>query len=132
METELFEELMQSVREAGAIVRGEAQPARTTTLSTPTAPAVRPLRESLGLSQKAFSRALDVSAGTVRNWEQGRRQPTGPARVLLTLVAQQPGVLKFIAQEPSDKAAVTAKIRKRTVHRSVNRRNAKSPKLADV
>ncbi len=132
METELFEELMQSVREAGAIVRGEAQPTRTTTLSTPAAPAVKPLRESLGLSQKAFSQALDVSAGTVRNWEQGRRQPTGPARVLLTLVAQRPDVLKLIAQAPSDKVVITAKVRKKPARRIINKRSSKSPKLAEV
>lgn len=90
---ELFEELLQSVREAGAIARGEAKPSRATKLSVFD---VKQVRESLGFSQHEFARALRVSVGTIRNGEQNRRQPTGPARVLLTIVAQRPDVLKLI------------------------------------
>lgn len=108
MEDELFEELMQSVREAGAIVRGEAQSSRVTTLSTPD---VKSLRESLGLSQKEFSTALRVSDGTLRNWEQNRRQPTGPARALLTLVEKQPSVLKMLVPTPESTSELTPTIR---------------------
>ena len=64
MEDKLFEELMQSVREAGAIVREEAPPSRVTTLSIPD---VKLVPESLGLAQKEFSTDLRVSDGTLRN-----------------------------------------------------------------
>ena len=40
-----------------------------------------------------FARAIGVPAGTVRQWEQGRRQPTGAARVLLALIAQNPSIV---------------------------------------
>jgi putative transcriptional regulator len=45
------------------------------------------------MTQENFARVIGVSAGTVRNWEQGRRQPTGPARVLLAMVDRNPGVV---------------------------------------
>ncbi len=45
-------------------------------------------------TQAEFARALGVSVGTVRHWEQGRRQPTGPARVLLALIDRAPGVVR--------------------------------------
>ena len=93
MNDELFDELLQSVREMGAIARDEIEPARVTELATPN---VKEVREKMGFSQEEFARALRVSVGTIRNWEQNRRQPTGPARVLLTIVQQQPDVLKLI------------------------------------
>ena len=97
MKDELFQELLQSVREMGAITRGEMQPSRATELSIPD---VKQVREKLGFSQIEFARVLRVSVGTIRNWEQNRRQPTGPARVLLTIVQQQPDVLKLIGDAP--------------------------------
>lgn len=97
MKDELFQELVQSVREMGAITRGEAEPSRVTEVTTPD---VKEVRESLGFSQNEFADALRVSVGTLRNWEQNRRQPTGPARVLLTIVQQHPDVLKLIADRP--------------------------------
>lgn len=94
MKNELFEELLSSVREMGAIQRGEAEAARVTELTTPNA---REVRENLGFLQAGFARVLHVSVGTIRNWKQNRRQPSGPARVLLTIVQQRPDVLKLIA-----------------------------------
>ena len=96
MNEDLFEELVQSVREMGAIERGETQPARVSTLSAPDA---RRVRQELGVSQEEFARALHVSVATIRNWEQQRRQPTGPARVLLTIIQQKPELLKLLSNE---------------------------------
>lgn len=48
------------------------------------------VRAKAGLSQKAFAESIGVSEGTLINLEQGRRQPTGPAKVLLALIAKQP------------------------------------------
>ena len=63
---------------------------------------VRSIREKLDLSQSEFAARFGFTAGAVRQWEQGRRQPQGPARVLLTIIAREPGAvsraLKFAAE----------------------------------
>ncbi len=51
---------------------------------------VRAIRLSTGLSQDRFAATFGVSAASLRNWEQGRRQPEGAARVLLTVIAREP------------------------------------------
>ena len=48
------------------------------------------VRGKLGLSQEDFAAAFGVSVGTLRHWEQGRRRPEGPARVLLTVIDKSP------------------------------------------
>ena len=55
---------------------------------------VAAIRRKTGLSQDIFSARIGVSAATLRNWEQGRRQPEGPARVLLALVAKRPEIVE--------------------------------------
>ncbi|RII30091.1 MAG: hypothetical protein CXR30_09895 [Geobacter sp.] len=52
---------------------------------------VRALREQFGLSQAKFADLVGISVGTLRNWEQGRRKPEGPARVLLQVASRHPG-----------------------------------------
>jgi putative transcriptional regulator len=44
------------------------------------------IRERMGLSQRGFAKLIGVSVDTLQNWEQGRRQPSGPAGVLLTVL----------------------------------------------
>lgn len=51
------------------------------------------LREGLALTQKEFAALIGVSSKTLENWEQGRRQPTGPAAVLLVMVEHDPGTV---------------------------------------
>jgi putative transcriptional regulator len=55
---------------------------------------VSAVRRRMGLSQAAFSRRIGVSPGTLRNWEQGRRTPDGPARVLLALLDCNPRIVE--------------------------------------
>lgn len=55
-------------------------------------------RSSSGLSQADFADALGVSKRTLENWEQGRAEPTGPAKVLLNLVAKYPDTVKRLAK----------------------------------
>src|SRR5258708_2849625 len=55
---------------------------------------VSAIRRRTGLSQEAFSTRIGVSAGTLRNWEQGRRNPEGPARVLLAMLARNPHLVE--------------------------------------
>jgi putative transcriptional regulator len=55
---------------------------------------VAALRRFIGLSQDMFARALGISVHTLRNWEQGRRMPEGPALALLRIAARHPRVLR--------------------------------------
>jgi putative transcriptional regulator len=88
---ELFDELLQSVKEATAIERGQAKPSRT--FEVKTANDVVRVRSKLGLSQDKFARLLGISENTLQNWEQGRRKPAGPAKVLLRVAARHPQVV---------------------------------------
>ena len=85
-----FDNLVQSVRQAGRIRRGELKPGRVTTFSPMD---VKAVRRRLGKSQSAFARMIGVSVATLQNWEQGRRQPEGPARALLRVAAANPNAV---------------------------------------
>lgn len=52
------------------------------------------LRHFVGLSQAQFARAMGISVHTLRNWEQGRRQPDGPAIALLRIAARHPRIIR--------------------------------------
>lgn len=54
---------------------------------------IRALRTFIGLSQPQFASALGISVHTLRNWEQARRSPEGPARALLRIAARHPSVV---------------------------------------
>ena len=87
MKKQAFDELTASVKQAGKIRRGEMAPARKTTFK-PTI--VKSIRKELGLTQEEFAMMIGVSVATLRNWEQGRRVPEGPARALLRVAAENP------------------------------------------
>jgi putative transcriptional regulator len=55
---------------------------------------VRAIREKLKLSQPEFAARFGFTAASVRQWEQGRRRPHGPARVLLTIIAKEPNAVR--------------------------------------
>ena len=55
------------------------------------------VRAKLGLSQSKFAAVLGISPDTLQNWEQGRRTPTGPAKVLLKIAARHPEILLELA-----------------------------------
>jgi putative transcriptional regulator len=69
-----------------------APPAITATVPLDTAalPAVRDLRRRARLTQQQFATRLGVPVETIRNWEQGKRMPRGPARALLAVIAHAP------------------------------------------
>lgn len=87
MDKQLFEDLVGSLKEAKAIAKGKAVPSRRFVVEAPDARAVR---EQTGLSQNDFAKLMRVSVKTLQNWEQHRRQPTGPAAALLKIVATAP------------------------------------------
>jgi putative transcriptional regulator len=76
-------EILQGVRE---IKRGEV--GRVVTF-----PSVAETRARVGLSQSEFAKLLGVSVRTLQEWEQGRRTPSGPARMLLTIAHKNPRAL---------------------------------------
>lgn len=82
-----FDELLSSVEQAGAILKGRKAPSRRSVMDDPDVPGIR---RRLGLTQEKFAMLLGISLGTLRNWEQGRRKPEGPARILLCIVAKHP------------------------------------------
>jgi putative transcriptional regulator len=84
--------ILQGLSEAAAHARGEKVP--NLRLHIPQKINVSAIRRKTGLSQKAFSSRIGVSTGTLRNWEQGRRTPDGPARVLLAMLARNPRVVE--------------------------------------
>jgi putative transcriptional regulator len=89
MKDELFQELLESVKQGGAILRGDMEASRTFS-HAPDDIDVAALRKRFDLSQPKFASMLGISVATLRNWEQGRRTPEGPARVLLQVASREP------------------------------------------
>src|ERR1700737_1133644 len=87
MKQRMFDQLLQRVKEGGAILRGEDRAAGGIGSG---APEVRAIREKTSLSQSEFAQLIGVSVKTLQNWEQDRRRPTGPAVALLRIIAQEP------------------------------------------
>lgn len=90
-----FQELVKSVRQATEIARGKRPASRKFEVQAGT---IKELRSRMDLSQPDFATLLGVEVSTLRNWEQGRRQPTGPAKALLRAIRNDPEhVLKALA-----------------------------------
>jgi putative transcriptional regulator len=95
MDKKLFALLKKSATEMGEIVRGERAASREFHID---ATNVKEVRAATNLSQEKFARLIQVEVSTLRNWEQGRREPTGPAKALLRAIQQDPkNVLKALA-----------------------------------
>lgn len=82
-----FDRLVTSIKQAGAIRRGRLKPSRVTEFRPDD---VRAIRVKLAKSQAEFALMIGVSVATLQSWEQGRRQPEGPARALLRVAARSP------------------------------------------
>ncbi|MBD3393074.1 MAG: helix-turn-helix domain-containing protein [Chitinivibrionales bacterium] len=87
MKNEDFEKLIQSIREGGKIMKCKAKPSRVFHFPESR---ISKVRRRYRLSQSKFAAMMGISVNTLRNWEQGRRKPEGPARVLLNVVAKHP------------------------------------------
>ncbi|MEQ1946480.1 MAG: NadS family protein [Bryobacteraceae bacterium] len=87
MKANMFEELLGSVREGGAILRDKKRPSRRFVIDSE---GVRAIRERTDLSQSEFAALMGVSVKTLQNWEQQRRKPTGPAAALLRIIETEP------------------------------------------
>ena len=86
-------EIIQGLEEFKAWRRGEVK-RKTHVVEMPKAADVPAIRKELGLSQPEFAGFMGVSLGTLRNWEQARREPHGPARALLLVASKQPAAVR--------------------------------------
>jgi len=89
----MFDELLSSVKETKSIMEGEIKPSRVFIKN----PNPKTIRTKLKLTQNQFANFMNISVHTLRNWEQGRREPEGPAKVLLNIVNYHPEVMKEMA-----------------------------------
>ena len=83
------QEIIASLNQAVRWARGEKVPVRITAVPVPEVD-VRQVRRRLKLSQTQFAARFGFAAASVRNWEQGRTRPDGPARILLAVIAKHP------------------------------------------
>lgn len=102
MKDAAFQELLTSVRQAGQIRRGQLKPGRVAAFK----PAdVKRVRAGLGQTQQEFALMIGVSVATLRNWEQGRRAPEGPALALLCVAARNPRAVAEALHRPMKRGA---------------------------
>ncbi len=108
MKEELFKELVASVREGGAILRGKQNPSRQFAINETD---IKHIRKYYRLSQGQFAALLGISVATLQNWEQGRRTPKGAASILLQVAAKHPDavwdVVKPVARQSATKRGTT-------------------------
>lgn len=90
---DVTDELMASLEQAVAIMEGAMEPGRVHHVDVPEVN-VQAARERLGMSQPVFAATFGVSLPTLRKWEQHNRRPTGPARVLLRVIEQEPEAVR--------------------------------------
>ena len=92
MMSKFYDELVEGLNEAIAFAGGEDTGARVHSIEVPVID-VAQIRAKTGLSQSQFAKSIGVAKGTLLNWEHGRRHPTGPAQVLLAMIARRPSVV---------------------------------------
>lgn len=90
--------IISSLKEVESYSKGEIQ--LKTTIITPPLIDVKRLRDSLGLSQREFAERYGFPSTTIENWEQGLSEPEGPARVLLTMIEQNPTLVENEIKKP--------------------------------
>jgi putative transcriptional regulator len=87
MKDEDFSKLLESIKQAGNIKKGKQKAKRTFVYKIPD---IKLIRKQLQVSQSEFALMIGVSISTVQNWEQGRREPEGPAKALLRIAEKNP------------------------------------------
>ena len=86
------DKILGSVRQARAILRGEST--GELIVHVPPEFDVRALRRRLGMSQSRFAASFGFGLAAVQSWEQGRRHPEGPARILLKVIEHEPEAVR--------------------------------------
>jgi putative transcriptional regulator len=116
---DIGKEIIQGLEEIKAWKRGRLK-LRTVTVALPRAADVAAIRRQLGLSQEQFATFMGVSVATLRNWEQARREPHGPARALLLVAAKQPRAVREAlkaAMPPTRAKSHAERLRDRTTRK---------------
>jgi len=93
--------LIEAAREAVAIARGEAKPAR---FHIPADINVKAIRHKLGLSQEDFAYQFGFTVNQIRDWEQGRSRPVGGVRAYLLIIERDPESVRHLLSELADAA----------------------------
>lgn len=91
-------EIVEALQNAVAYARGDQSKGRAHQIPVPPRIDVKQVRSKLGLSQNDFAETFGINTATLRNWEQGRRQPDGPARLLLTIIDREPAAVRRVMQ----------------------------------
>ena len=91
---DIGKEILEGIKEIKAYKDGKIT-LKTRKLKEPSSP--KTIRSKLNLSQSAFAALMGVSTRTVQDWEQGRREPKGPAKSLLRIAEQYPEVFLKVA-----------------------------------
>jgi putative transcriptional regulator len=94
--TSVGSEIVEALQNAVAFAKGDSSKGRSHRVPVPPHIDVKQVRRKLGLSQNDFAETFGINAATLRNWEQGRRQPEGPARVLLTIIDREPAAVRRV------------------------------------
>lgn len=100
------ESLLRSAQEALAYAKGHKQGTKTHKINVPKEVDVRAIRTQLHMSRDEFAENFGFSIRTLEKWEQGIRQPEGPARAYLTVIARKPEAVKSalnMSRHPSDR-----------------------------
>ena len=82
--------ILTGLQDALAYARGDVTRGQTHIVPIPDTVDVKAIRKRFGLTQVAFAKRYGFELSSIRNWEQGRRQPEGPARVLLLVIDKEP------------------------------------------
>ncbi len=88
--TEVADSIRRGLKDALAHARGDKSRGHETVVYVPEYVDVKALRRRLGLTQERFAARYGFKLATVRDWEQARRRPVGPARVLLSVIDREP------------------------------------------
>jgi putative transcriptional regulator len=102
--TTLGKRLIEAAKEARMIARGEADP-KSYRVHVPADVDVKSIRRRLKLTQEEFARRFGIPEGTLRDWEQGRRRPEGPARAFLLVIQHEPKAVERALSRGAMKAA---------------------------
>jgi putative transcriptional regulator len=84
--------ILGSIRDARAVLRGEIE--GELVVHVPREFDVKALRRKLGMSQSRFAKSFGFGLAAVQSWEQGRRRPEGPARILLKVIEHDPEAVR--------------------------------------
>jgi putative transcriptional regulator len=133
MTKKAFEMIAAGLEDAIAIAKGEADPS-TYRVHAPADIDVLKIRRALGLTREAFAMRFGLELGTVRDWEQRKRKPEGPARVLLAVIKKEPDAvtrsLAATVERSGKPVASRASGNLKTVQASKNHSSDKARRVA--